>query len=202
MAAQSGPSTVTTPVPVQSSSFSEFLFLPPVPENKTEPPPQSLSNFLFTPNDSTAQHAVPAVEMESSRRGGEATTTAAMPTISAVMPTAAVRPTNAAVARWSMIPRRVRQVVLSQLLKFDQRLFGLNAGDFGGVVQVADQMAGEAHERGLGCSLEQRVLERAYFLFQNGHSDNADENLKFSSALSEWPFWKRIGALSAPIFFS
>ena len=68
----SKPSAAAKPVPVQSSSFSEFLFLPPVPENKTEPPPRSLSKFLFGTNGSTAQHVVPAVEMESSSRSGEA----------------------------------------------------------------------------------------------------------------------------------
>ena len=37
-------------------------------------------------------------------------------------------------------------------------------------------MAREAYERGLGCCLERRVLERAYFLFKNGHSEDADCN--------------------------
>ncbi|CAE7251488.1 rbcG [Symbiodinium sp. CCMP2456] len=128
--AQSGPSTATKPVPVQSSSFSEFLFLPPVPENKTEPPPQPLSNFLLAPNGSTAQHAVPAVEMESSRRSGE------------------------------------------EHHASSAHHHGSDAHDS---CQV-DQMALEAHERDLACSLERRVLERAYFLFQNGHSDDPLKN--------------------------
>lgn len=42
--------------------------------------------------------------------------------------------------------------------------------------QVTEEMAREAYKRGLECCLEQRVLERAYFLFQNGQSEDADFN--------------------------
>ncbi|CAE7843560.1 unnamed protein product, partial [Symbiodinium necroappetens] len=151
-AAQFGPSTVTTPVPVQSSSFSEFLFLPPVPENKTEPP---LSNFLFSPNGSSAQHAVPSIEMESSRRSGEEH--------------------HPGCDHHHSSDAHHHSSDAHRSSEAHDRGSGSMVHD-SSPCQVADQMAGEAHERGLGCSLEQRVLERAYFLFQNGHSSDADEN--------------------------
>ena len=159
--AQSGPSTATKPVPVQSSSFSEFLFLPPVPENKTEPPPQPLSNFLLAPNGSTAQHAVPAVEMESSRRSGEE-----HPASSAHHHGSDAHDSSPCQAGQAGCFESVAEV-LSKIVRIER--------ECGGVLQV-DQMGLEAHERDLACSLERRVLERAYFLFQNGHSDDPLHN--------------------------
>lgn len=41
---------------------------------------------------------------------------------------------------------------------------------------MSDEMAREAYEHGLECGLEQRVLERAYFLFLLGHSNDANFN--------------------------
>ena len=75
------------------------------------------------------------------------------------MPTAAVRPTNAAVARWSMIPRRVRRVVLSQLQKFDQRLLGLSAGSVVVFCMLLTRWPGRPTSVAWGAAwLEQRVL--------------------------------------------
>ena len=178
-AAQSGPSTVTTPVPVQSSSFSEFLFLPPVPENKTGP---LLSNFLFSPNGSSAQHAVPAIEMESSRRSGEEH----HPGCDHHHSRDAHHHSSDAHRSSEAHDRGSGSMVhdsspcqagcFESVAEVRSTLVRIERRECGGVLQVADQMAREAHERGLGCSLEQRVLERAYFLFLNGHSSDADEN--------------------------
>ncbi|CAE7740541.1 rbcG [Symbiodinium sp. CCMP2456] len=224
-------STATKPVPAQSSSFSEFLFLPPVPENKTEPPPQSLSNFLFAPNGSTAQHAVPAVEMESSRRSGEEH----HPSSAHHHSSDAHRRSSNAHHRSGEAHHRDRgseshhrgndthhrsseahhrssdahhghgrkrkhddkhdkgiQQASSTTASASTSSSSSSAGEPASLAsrgevsgtmvhhsssfQVTEEMAREAYERGLGCSMEQRVLERAYFLFQNGQSEDADAN--------------------------
>ncbi|CAE7219523.1 rbcG [Symbiodinium sp. CCMP2592] len=247
MAAQAGtarssaskPSTASKPVPVQSSSFSEFLFLPPVSENKTEPPPQSLSNFLFAPNGSTAQHAVPAVEMESSRRSGEEHHPSSAhhhgsdahhrSTGDHHHRSDAHRHSSEAHHRGSESHRsndthhrssdahhrssdahhghgkgsarkrkhddkhdkgiqETSSTTASTSTSSSSSSAGEPAnlasrGEVSGTMvhhsssfQVTEEMAREAYERGLGCCLERRVLERAYFLFQNGQSEDADFN--------------------------
>ncbi|CAE7949355.1 rbcG [Symbiodinium sp. KB8] len=232
-------STAAKPVPVQSSSFSEFLFLPPVPENKTEPPPQSLSNFLFAPNGSTAQHAVPAVEMESSRRSGEEhhPGSAHHQSSDAHHHSSDAHRSGEAHHRGSQSqhrsndthhrsseshhrssdahhrcsdahhghgkgPARKRkhddkhdkgiQQTSSTTASTSTSSSSSSAGEPASLAsrgevsgtmvhhsssfQVTEEMAREAYKRGLGCSLERRVLERAYFLFQNGQSEDADAN--------------------------
>ena len=102
-------------------------------------------------------------------------------------------------------------------------LVGIERRECGGVLHVTDQMAREAHECGLGCSLvgaaclgeivfvrvravaslEKKIgaLSEPIF-FSRMATQTTRMKSRISSALSEWPFWKRIGALSAPIFFS
>ncbi|CAE7219539.1 unnamed protein product [Symbiodinium sp. CCMP2592] len=160
----SKPSASAQPVPVQSSSFSEFLFLPP----------QCMSNFLFAPNGSTAQHAVPAVEMESSRRSGEEH-----------YYSSAHHHGSDAHHRSTGNHHHCSGDALDETASActGEPESPASFGEvFGTMVhcssssQVTDEMAREAHERGLGCCLERRVLERAYFLYKNGHSEDADFN--------------------------
>ena len=42
--------------------------------------------------------------------------------------------------------------------------------------QVTEEFARKMHERGLAPSLQERVLKRAYFLFENGESDDSERN--------------------------
>ena len=58
-------------------------------------------------------------------------------------------------------------------------LVGIERRECGGVLQVTDQMAREAHERGPGVQLGAACLGArmsAPILFQNGHSEDADVN--------------------------
>ncbi|CAE7722125.1 rbcG [Symbiodinium pilosum] len=43
-------------------------------------------------------------------------------------------------------------------------------------VEVTEEFARKMHERGLAPSLQERVLKRAYFLFENGESDDSERN--------------------------
>ncbi|CAE7027727.1 unnamed protein product [Symbiodinium natans] len=193
-AASSKTSADSKPAPVQSSSFAEFLFFQPSPEA----PSPHLSSFLFAADSAASEsnldtaaepmkHAAQANQnaLRSARHHHQSEIQHKHHSHHSHSTAADDRPAAGKQGKHGKHHQQGRTTRTGSTGTVPSSCHGSTppVGDCGGVervcsppVHVTDAMARRAHERGLSPSLQKRVLERAYFLFENGESDDSERN--------------------------